>query len=883
MEDQYAPVLYSEPGGELDLRHHVGILRGRLWTILACLVAVFSLVAVTTFRSDPVYESSARLLIERRLPRATPFGDAPERRDKEYFQTQVQLIKSKAVLEQALEHDGVAEVFTRDDGPVPVGLLGSVRRELRHAVGNVPARPPEPWERLREVLSVHPIPDTDLVEVRVKARDPEASSRVANAVARAYVDHSVATQRESAVEAFAMLERQRLDQEGALNEAEDRLSEYRESSTVPELGSPGQPSPAVDRWRVLSNEHTNVQLRRIELSVAADTIRERQAGDDDSALPLLSVKVIREDPTVRELIEAQWDLEIRRQLALKSYGEKHPDVVALDERLAHVRTRMGEALAEVAESIQGEHAMLVARERELQLALQDESERALERARIASEYERFKRDVERQKRVFEVIVDRMREVDLVKDETVTNVSLAEAAVAPQRPVSPNTSRNLVLGVFLGMFLGLGTAYGLEFLDDTVKSPEDVEERLGLPWLGYVPRMKKMVADSQNGLIGTARQALLEPGGTYAESFRSIRTNIYFSGERGQIKSVMTTSATPGEGKTVFASNIAAAIAHEGRKVLLVDADLRRPMIHKALGVERSPGLTNMLVEGLPFEDLVQTAAAGEAELSNFHVMPAGSKAPNPAELLGSSAMAQFMEKAREEYDMVVYDSCPAMFVADNAALASGCDGVVVILEAAQTRRATAQRAVKQIENIDGNIIGVVLNKVQPRTMSYYGAYSGYYYGYEYAYGDYVDEEETEVGDLLTEEQSLQPALPHGATGGAQRDSGPGDEAAPQSLHFVIRARNGRDIPWTLGPEAELVFGRSSTECNIKIALGKVSRRHCRLLNAAGRLMVEDLGSGNGTFLNGESVERAPVKDGDVIDIGGYELRIMEITVAEAAE
>jgi capsular exopolysaccharide synthesis family protein len=197
-----------------------------------------------------------------------------------------------------------------------------------------------------------------------------------------------------------------------------------------------------------------------------------------------------------------------------------------------------------------------------------------------------------------------------------------------------------------------------------------------------------------------------------------------------------TSAVPQEGKSVFAANLATTIAQDGKRVLLVDADLRRPQLQKAFNLKRDPGLTNMLVEGRPLSELVQSPRNGDnGSLENLHVLCAGSKTPNPAELLGGEAMAKFAREAREQYDMVIYDMCPAMFVADAAPLSSGADGVVMVLKAAKTRRGAAGRARRQLEAVDGKIIGAVLTNVRPKAFGGYGYY-GYGYGYGYGYYDY---------------------------------------------------------------------------------------------------------------------------------------------------
>lgn len=216
-----------------------------------------------------------------------------------------------------------------------------------------------------------------------------------------------------------------------------------------------------------------------------------------------------------------------------------------------------------------------------------------------------------------------------------------------------------------------------------------------------------------------------------------------------MKSLVVSSAVPQEGKTVFAANLAAAVAQDGMRVLLVDADLRRPALHRVFGLEREPGLTNMLAEGGPLEGLVRTPPeGGNGELENLHILSAGRKTPNPAELLGGEAMARFVREAREKYDLVIFDSAPAMFVADAAGLTSGSDGVIMIVKAAKTRRGAVDRARKQLEAVKGKVIGAVLNDVRPGTLRGYGyyryGYGYYYYDYHRYYKEYADEQESKA-------------------------------------------------------------------------------------------------------------------------------------------
>ncbi len=824
-----APVL-QEAG--IDVRQCLGLLRARFWTVLACLVVVFTLAAVRTFRAAPVYEASARLLIERRYTGLTPLEGVRERGEENNLETEVNLMTSRAVLEEALKDERLARLFGGTDSvdaPRP-GLFAQAVGGVRNLFGSEPNRPLEAWERLQNALKAQRVRETNLVYLKARGSDPVASALVANAVAEAYVSHTVALRQANAFEAFEMLQVVRKEQEVALTSAEDALLKYRKEATIPLLGPPGEGSAVVDRLKALDDEYTGVQMRRIELSVAAKAIAQAQGNgqDVDSLLAireiredpglgnllqslddeyraiqsrrieldaaaeaiaeaqgsnagvaaLLAIGLVRDDPTAGKVRDRLAQVEMDIGAALRAFGEKHPQVVGLREERNYLVARLGEAVVGVAASIgaeqrllrkraaaqkmhimdqlpeatrsaakgiETEYALLLQREKEITQALKEQNQVALAQAGKSHGYQRLKRDMERQSQVFGAIVDRMKVADLSKDVGVTNISLVDPATAPRTPIKPNKKRALVFGGLLGLILGVGVAYLLEHLDDTVKTPEDVERGLGVPWLGYVPEIEAEGA-GRVGMSKRATQSITAPSSSTTESFRSIRTNIYFSGEKDEIKSLVISSAVPKEGKTVFSSNLASTIAQDGKRVLLVDADLRRPSIHAGFGLERGPGLTNMLVEGRPLDELVKhPPQASNGQFENLHILTAGSKTPNPADLLGGEAMARFVREARETYDMVIFDTAPAMFVADAAPLTSGCDGVIMVVRAARTKRGAADRARRQLEAVKGKIIGAVLNGVRPRVLRGYGysqyGYGTYYYDYHRYCEEYADEPE----------------------------------------------------------------------------------------------------------------------------------------------
>jgi len=719
------PPMQGYPVGEpLGLRHHLNLLKRRWLTILAAVVIVVTLGSLYTFRKTPIYRASALLQIERTIPALTPFDKVEQFRDQNYLETQLKLITSKAVLEKALEDDRLSTIFTGEEDAElrNPGLTATIKEKVDKLLSPEPARKLEPWEQLRGAVKARAVPKTNLVEVSVESSNPSLAALVANTIARAYVAHSVATRQASAGEAFDMLQLQRREQEKALTQAEDALLEYRQKTAIPQLGVPQSESLVLKRLNTLSEEYNAIQIERIAMGVSAQAIEEELNKTND-VMDLMAVKEVREDPMVSSLYNQVVQLRGEMEATAQIFGAKHPKTVAVGTRVKEVEEQLRQAISQVADSVQAQYAMLKQREQELLTALQQQNQLALEAARKSTVYERLRREVDRQTRVFEAIVDRMKEVDLTKDTRITNVSLEQEAEVPRIPVSPNKKRALFLALFLGLIFGVAAAYGLEYLDDTVKSPDSVEHDLGVPWLGYVPRIRSQRSDL-DGLAERARWATDHPRSREAEAFRSIRTNVYFSAPRGELKSLMITSAIPQEGKTVVAANFASICAMAGERVLLVDADLRRPMIHQALGLERKPGLSDVIVQGLSAKDVVQTVRIG------LHVLTGGSRVPNPSELVGSKAAAELMKSLESLYDVVIYDAPPTLFMADTAPLVRHCSGTLLVVKTAKCRRSTASGAIKQIKALGGHFVGVVLNDVRPGILRAYGT-EGYYYQPDY--------------------------------------------------------------------------------------------------------------------------------------------------------
>jgi succinoglycan biosynthesis transport protein ExoP len=306
----------------------------------------------------------------------------------------------------------------------------------------------------------------------------------------------------------------------------------------------------------------------------------------------------------------------------------------------------------------------------------------------------------------------------------------EKAEVPRGPVIPNRRRNYQMAIFIGLLLGVGLALGFEYLDNTFKTPDDIKEHLGVPFLGMVPEVDVRGA-SAGGRPQTPPQVIKNPNSAVADAYRVLRTNLIFTSAQTTGRVAVVTSANPGEGKTTTVANLAAALAHNGAKVLAIDADLRRPTLYQHFGVQKTPGLTDLIVGKSTASQAIQTT-----RIDGLQILPCGYQPPNPAELLGSPMMRQVLEALRSHYDWVLIDTPPVLAMADTSVLAALVEGVVLVLGAEKATKPTVARAIDQVHGVGGKVIGVVLNKVNlERNSYYYSQHYGEYYRSYYAEKD----------------------------------------------------------------------------------------------------------------------------------------------------
>ncbi|MFH0962416.1 MAG: polysaccharide biosynthesis tyrosine autokinase [Planctomycetota bacterium] len=738
-ENVRTPVELSE---ETPLRKYLLVVRRRIWLILFCLVGALTVAAVWTFKATPLYEASAAVLIEERQPRVTRWEEVDETPSaaREYFETQCQLIRSADVMRKALEDPDVAGLPELKAGSLrPTTWSARARRMVASILGVAPAPLPEPWEILRDLVYVEPMRGTMLARVKVRGPRPEHITAMANGVARAFAQSQLQRKVESSTDAFRFLQQQTEKQRQQLLAAENALQEFREGIQLVLVSTDESANPVMARLTRLSVEATEVGLRRVELASQYQVIRSILSGDRNSGgrqnEQLFSLPAVHSDTTISALRVQLTQREEEVDALAKIYLEDHPQLKLARANVEMVRSQLDRALKDLLESLLAQYDALEGREEKLKQEYEEQNRTALALSKESLAFQRLEQEAARQARLFDVLVERLRQVELTSGYDKTNVEVREPASVPKRPVSPRKARNVAVGALLGLVLGLMLAFALEHLDDTVRTPEEMERFLSLPVLGFVPRI------SRNGSAGDGKThrgliSLTERKSSASEAFRSIRTGLYLSSPAQELRTLVVTSAVPGEGKTTSASNLAIVIAQSGKRVLVIDGDFRRPAVHEVFGIDNNMGLSNLLIGDVKLEDAARTIRHDGAVVENLSILASGPSPPNPPELLGSMEMKRFLEHARSLYDRVIIDSPPVLFGADTSILTAACDGVIFVTKAAANSRRVALRALSQIASAHGRLIGGILNVVRVGCVGYY--YTGYYYdGYSRYYSDYT--------------------------------------------------------------------------------------------------------------------------------------------------
>jgi len=598
---------------------------------------------------------------------------------------------------------------------------------------------------IRRGLQVQrPSREQSIIEIRFEGPDPRYVAKIANALADRFLGYRRSVQRTEASSTIEFLDRQIDTLDNQLRKAEQALQEFREREQIVNLAEEGASS--VERFTTLKLQYDTMKSERDALSVLIVELEEAAEMQPDPMLPSPARRVmgypgLAENPGASQMLSTLIGLENERAALLDRRKPDDPDVQTLTNRIHGVEQELRNLTATYLKSLNNQLATI---ESQIQAG-------AAQLAEIPGrevQYQRLERQTTLLEEIYGLLQTDLKEAQIAQAIETPYATVVDAAIVPVRPVRPHKVRNLLLALALGLLVGIAVAFGREHLDDTIHTVDQVESLTGVPVLGMIPHLKNhQLTNGKRRIPGLRRPGVLpaardeqqdypsrlivsrDTQNTVAEAFRSLRTNITFATPDQVPRTIVVTSSREGDGKTTSVVNLAAAFAHQGLRVLLVDSDLRRGILHKVFKLPKRPGLSNVLVENLDLEEVVHTATI-DTDV-HLDVMTSGTYPPNPAELLGSSRLRAVMDLLAKRYDVVLIDSPPLTVVTDAAVIAPHVDGVLVVARASRTEVGALEFAMMQLRNVNAVVKGTILNDLSLADRRY-GSHGYYAYTYEYS-------------------------------------------------------------------------------------------------------------------------------------------------------
>jgi len=710
---------------EIDLLAYWRLLVKRRWMVLGILLAVLAITLVWTLLTPPLYRASATLQIEpygMQVVQVQGISPTQGRYDPNFTQTQIELLKSRSLAERVAEDLQLAgsDIFERlkppgwfdrlrgllaprDEAPPP----GPAAIQVAEDGADVPTAAQQLARATSLVqggLSINPVRSSYFVQVQYTSTLPEFSARVANAAADGFIALSLDQQYGASSYAKQYLEDQLALHKSRLEELERKLVTHaQEMGIVP--GNDGR-SLVEQNLNDLNRSLAAAQDQRIRAQARWDLAR----GAGGAALPadMLGNSILHTLQQQRARLQGDY------QDKLHTFKPDYPTMLALSSQIDEVQKQIDQELSNIRASVKAEYDAALAQENLLTAQLESLRTQSLMVDSRSIEYNILKREVDSNREIYNGLLQRYKQVGLASDAKSSNITIVDRALVPTGRFSPSLKRNLMLGTLLGLMLGVGLAFLLEFLDNTIKTPQDVEQLLHLGVLGIIPKLTRQ----------TPLEALKDPRSAFSESYRSVRTALQFSTERGVPKVLLVTSSNPGEGKTTTAYTLAQNFAQLGKRVLLIDGDLRNPRLGKLLGQRSDGGLSSVLSGTDPLPKVIINT-----ETQGLDVLLSGPLPPSPTELLAGVKFVSLMTVVGNKYDQVIIDGPPVLGIADAPILANVADGTLMVVQAGTTRIQAAQTSINRLKMTRARIIGGLLTQYDASQSGY-----GYRYEGEYMYG-----------------------------------------------------------------------------------------------------------------------------------------------------
>ncbi len=692
----------SSSGPQKGIKDYLVILRERIWYVLIGFLVVFSLAIVYTLTQTPIYRATATVNILRQEAKPVnmmgDIGDEIRIFSTEDFNTQVQILSSGRIIERVAERI-TGEEMRRFMAPYEKGGAGD---------------PLTPIEVLGRNRSVAPIRMSLVVGVSYSHPDREIAARVANYFAEEYIDSNLRTRIEESMRTVEDLQSRAEQQRQKVEEVEFRIQAYREREGLVSLDR--DRDIATERLRRLNMMSAEIGQQFSEAETSYLTIQRFK----EQGRPLTDLGLISGQPLVSEL---QSRLSVQRiQVANLSerYRDRHPQMIQARQALEQAQKELDGAINSAVSKIVAGYEAAKRNLEQVNLSLAQQEEEMLRMSRLAVEFDNLEREASVNQQLYMYLVGRMRDTAISSSIETPSARIVDRASVPIRPVSPNVTLNLAMGVIGGLGLGFGVAFFVAFIDDRVKTAFDIENVVGLTLLGIVPEIKKLSAQQK------ARVVINELDRQVVESFRTLHSSLKLNNESKFAQCMLVTSSVPGEGKTFTSTNLATTFSSHGERTLIIDCDLRMPNVHKSLELENKAGVIDYCVQETPFDEIVQKDIS-----PNLDVLSTGGRAKNPTQILSSKNFEKLVAEARRRYDRIIFDTPPLAAVSDALIILPLVDGVLFTIKFNKVKRKAAKLNARRLMESNVPVFGAVLNNLNLSVSQYYYAqyYDKSYYDY----------------------------------------------------------------------------------------------------------------------------------------------------------
>ncbi|HEX8129476.1 MAG TPA: polysaccharide biosynthesis tyrosine autokinase [Pyrinomonadaceae bacterium] len=754
----------SEP---THLRDYLSVVIKRKWLILSLMVVVTSLVAIQMYRQPTVYRAESTIQIEQKTKNLLKTKEfvINAQSDPAYWGTQL------ALLENPRLHRRVILALDLQNNPAFVGgqgrpsLFATVRRMFSRqkpaaapaagqegglgVVDDAPATTAEAdkltpeqtakmlgyEDALRANLTIDPVERTNLVKIIYEHTNPALAMKIADTLAAVFIQDNMERETSGSTKSAEQLARNITDLQASYRQKQEEIIAFKRSHNLPLGAADGQ-----DLTKAILGMSTTQMMQAEEKRKELEaSYRVAQSTQD-----IYSIPEVMANKSVQEMRDKLNAVEEQRQALLVQYTEEWPAVKKLDKQKAQIQASLDKQARDVVRTIEGSYKAAVMRENSLRQSNSTARGQANAQSQSEGQLDIKLQELETIKQLYNTAIQRQKEIDVAGNDTPSNISIATPARRAE-VVGPPRVRNILIALLLSLAAGIGLAFLLDYLDDTLKSIEDVDRHIHLPTLALIPapRVERRFAlPSRTAALATAGASdptanalalIEEKRSPVAEAYRHLRTSLLLSSAGQPPKTVLVTSSQPSEGKTTTAVNTAVMLAQTGAEVLILDCDLRRPRIHAHFGLPNTRGVTNYLSGDTNIGAIVQEYD----KLPNLKIITSGPVPPNSAELLGSEEMRRMITLLSDNFTHIIIDSPPAISFTDASILSTMVDGVMLVVHGGRSSRAVVRRAKQQLLDVGAHIYGIVLNNVKLESSDYY-YYSGYYSSY------YANEDEDQT-------------------------------------------------------------------------------------------------------------------------------------------